>query len=65
MAIYHFRVFDLHGSYVRGHFAHCDNDADAQACADDLLTLTRVASIEVLKDGQLIYETKRTFGCPT
>jgi len=62
MAIYHFRLFDLHGRYVRGHFAHCDNEADAQDCANDLLTLTGVTSIEILKDGQLIHEIKKVFG---
>lgn len=62
MAIYHFRLLDLHDRYVRGHFAHCDGDADALACANDLLTLTGVACIEILKDGRLIYETNRVFG---
>jgi hypothetical protein len=62
MAIYHFRLFDLHDRYVRGHFAHCDGDADALACANDLLTLTGVTCIEILKDGRLVYETRRTFG---
>jgi len=62
MAVYHFRLFDLHGWYVSGRFARYDDDAGARAYANDLLMLRGVTYVEIRKDGQPIGETKRTFG---
>ena len=63
MTTYYFRFVDLHGKYVSGHFVYCDHDAAAQTYANDLLTLTGVTSIEILKDGRLIHEAKMSSGC--
>jgi CheY-like chemotaxis protein len=62
MAIYHLRLFDLHGVYVIGHFVQFDDDGHAEAHANELLTRPRAGYVEIRRDGRLICGLERNFG---
>jgi len=54
---YRFRLFDKSERFVAGQFVRCDNDGQARAHADTMLTRRGIARVEVWHGQRQVYDS--------
>ena len=60
MAVYRFYYLDVHDRVAAAEVFHCDNDVDARARADRLLTGSLYPGIEVWDRIQVVYRARKS-----